>query len=139
MTTIVKVSCFPNEGTPQVIAGDPQQGDIVRITTGGGAVIYERYTPPAPPPVPQPKILSWGDLASYLIGLLGGGATGRAALGAIIASCQAGTNNDKFFAVYFQGQTTFTKAEFTGVLADVATGIVTNGQKTAVANNWPTN
>ena len=95
------------------------------------------YTSPSAPPVP-PKVLQWGELASYLIGLLGGGATGRAALGGIIASCQAGTNADKFFAVYFQGQTVFTKAEFVGVLADVATGIVSNAQKTAVANNWPT-
>ena len=138
-TTIEKVSCFPNEGTPQVIPGDPQAGDIVRITTSHGCEIYERYTPPAAPPGPQPTVLSWGALASYLIGLLGGGATGRAALGAIIKACQGSAQGaDNFFAVYFTGQTTFTKAEFTGVLADVATGVVTNGQKTAVANNWPT-
>ena len=49
MTTIEKVSCFPNEGTPEVIAGNPAQGDLVRITTTTGAVIYKRYTPPQPP------------------------------------------------------------------------------------------
>lgn len=41
------VSCFPNEGTPKTIAGDPNPGDIVRVTTPSGAVIYERYTAPA--------------------------------------------------------------------------------------------
>ena len=62
MTTIEKVSCFPNEGTPQVIAGDPVLGDLVRITTGN-TVIYERYTPPAAPPVATAKTarLSWDE------------------------------------------------------------------------------
>lgn len=52
MTEIVKVSCFPNEGTPEVIEGSPSAGDIVRITTPAGAVIYERYTPPSMPGMP---------------------------------------------------------------------------------------
>lgn len=56
MTSIVKVSCFPNEGTPEVIDGSPAAGDLVRITTPTGAVIYERYTPPSDP-VAAP--LSW--------------------------------------------------------------------------------
>lgn len=129
---IERVTCFPNEGTPEVIPGPPSPGDIVRSDGS-----YYRYTAPPGPPTPQPRVLTWGELAAYLIGLLGGGAAGRAALGAIIASCQAGTNNDKFFAVYFQGQTIFTKAEFTGVLADVSVGIVSAPQKTAVGNSWP--
>lgn len=45
MAEIVKVSCFPNEGTPVVIPGDPVAGDIVRVTTSTGAVIYERFSP----------------------------------------------------------------------------------------------
>ncbi len=57
MTTIEKVTCFPNDGTPQVIAGSPVTGDLVRITTASGAVVYERYTAPATY-VPQPIILS---------------------------------------------------------------------------------
>lgn len=52
MTEIVKVSCFPNEGTPEVIDGSPSAGDLVRITTPTGAVIYERYTPPSAPETP---------------------------------------------------------------------------------------
>lgn len=89
-------------------------------------------------PPPQPKILSWTELTLYLIGLLGSGATGRAALGGIIGACQAGTNADKFFAYYMAGQTSFSKAEFTAVLADVTTAIVSNAAKTSAANNWPT-
>lgn len=52
MTTIEKVTCFPNEGLPQIIAGAPQAGDLVRITTPSGAVIFERYTPLEAPPAP---------------------------------------------------------------------------------------
>jgi hypothetical protein len=78
-----------------------------------------------------------GDLWAWLVTLLGGGAAGRAALGTIIKNCQAGTGADNAFAVYFQGQTSFTKAEFTSVLVDVSGTIVTPGQKTTVANNWP--
>lgn len=46
MALIQKVTCFPNEGAPQVIEGDPAPGDIVRITTPSGTVAYQRYTPP---------------------------------------------------------------------------------------------
>lgn len=145
MTTIVKVDTIPAKTNPvegidySVLAGDPAQGDKVRITTQSGAVVFEGcYTPPAAPVGPQPKVLAWGELALYLIGLLGGGATGRAALGAIIGSCQASAQGaDKFFAVYFQGQTTFTKAEFTAVLAGVSTAIVSGAAKNSVSNNWP--
>lgn len=40
---IERVSCFPNEGTPVVIPGEPADGDLVRVTNGS-SVIYQRYT-----------------------------------------------------------------------------------------------
>lgn len=40
---IERVTCFPNEGTPEVIPGDPQQGDIIRIV---GTQNYQRYKAP---------------------------------------------------------------------------------------------
>lgn len=55
MTAIEKVSRFPNEGVPEVIAGEPEAGDLVRITTASGAVIYERYTPHSDPVAPVPS------------------------------------------------------------------------------------
>lgn len=131
----------PVEGVDYTVVGGPplSTGDLIRVTSASGSEDFCRYTAPPEPQAVQPKTLAWGDLALYLIGLLGGGATGRAALGAIIKSCTASAlGGDNFFAVYFQGQTTFTKAEFTAVLADVSTGIVSNGAKTSVANNWPT-
>lgn len=136
----VKLDGFTADGHGNVIgsAQDLTDGDVQRVTNGSDVFESRYYTRPAPPG-PQPIVMSWGALAAYIIGLLGGGATGRAALGNIINACAASAQGgDRFFAVYFQGQTTFTKAEFTGVLADVAIGIVSNAQKTAVANGWPT-
>jgi hypothetical protein len=145
MATIVKVDTIPAKAPPvegvdyNVLVGTPQQGDKVRITTNSGCVIFEScYTPVTAPSGPQPKVLAWAELATWLISLLGGGATGRAALGSIIKNCQSSVQGaDNFFALYFAGQTAFTKVEFTGVLADVSTSIVSGTQKTAVNNNWP--
>lgn len=49
MTSIVKI----DRQTGEVIPGDPQTGDYVRVTTPSGAVIEQEYTTiePAPPPV----------------------------------------------------------------------------------------
>ena len=77
MTKIEKISCFPNEGEPQVIAGEPAAGDLVRITTDSGAVICERYTPPVilePPQPPAPTTKEQlaklaGDLQALIAGL----------------------------------------------------------------------
>lgn len=44
-----KVSCFPNEGTPEVLAGPIVDGDIVRVGTA-----YFRYKATSnPQPVPR--------------------------------------------------------------------------------------
>ncbi len=54
-----RVSCFPNEGDPEVIPGEPVDGDIIRVTTGD-TVLYQRYTAPVetPPPAPAPVSLT---------------------------------------------------------------------------------
>lgn len=57
--SIVKVSCFPNQGTPEVIQGTPQDGDIVRITGSNGSVVYERFTSAV---ASQPAPLRWDAL-----------------------------------------------------------------------------
>lgn len=62
MITIERVSCFPNEGDPEVIPGEPQDGDLVRAASDDGAtVVYQRYSRPQiqpesadPVPAPQP-------------------------------------------------------------------------------------
>ena len=53
---IERVTCFPNEGTPEVVPGDPQAGDIVRID----GKIYQRYMPPSETPAPlEARTLTW--------------------------------------------------------------------------------
>ena len=96
------------------------------------------YTNPVKVNAPTLQPLTWAQLAAYLIGLLGGGATGRAALGVIIKACQDSAQGaDNFFALYLAGQTSFTKSEFMAVLNDVSTSIVSANAKTAVSNGWP--
>jgi hypothetical protein len=73
MAIIERVSCFPNEGEPEVIGGDPIAGDLVRITTDSGTVIYERYTPHVPhtPDPTKGRNITMGDFLKigYAIGL----------------------------------------------------------------------
>jgi len=65
--SIVKVSAIPTklpwvEGTDYtVVAGDPQQGDKVRIRSPGGESFQATYTPPpsSPPPTPPKSCLAF--------------------------------------------------------------------------------
>lgn len=97
------------------------------------------YTPTqSPASALSPRVLSWADLTAYLVGLLGGGSTGRTSLGGIIKACQSSAaGGDNYFAAYIQSQGPFSKTEFMSVLNDVSVGIVSAGQKAAVASNWP--
>ena len=126
MVTIEKVSCFPNEGTPQVVAGSPQQGDLVRITNTNGTVIYERYTPPAAPPSPQPKILRSDEV-----------------LGLLPAAVVKSIRDSTVAAVVkryecFKIKPSWTKTEGTALFNDVeAAGLMTTQQNSDALAAWP--
>jgi hypothetical protein len=143
MTTIVKVSCFPNEGTPEVIAGEPQAGDLVRITTSGGAVIYERYTPPAAPPSPTPRVLSKTAFQDYAVTQLGGGTTGMARFTEIMDATRTSESGAVRFAFSrYEAADKFEKtntATLTAIMAaDTATvGHITDDERDAILENWP--
>ena len=145
MTTIVKVSCFPNEGDPQVIAGNPQAGDIVRITTSSGAVIYERYSPPQAPSNPIPRILSKTAFMDVCQVSFGGNGVGRARFGAIIRACAVSPDDEvRFVYERFQGATTFDKdvvSQFLTLLISKDTALITppvsNAERAAMNSNWP--
>lgn len=134
MTVIVKI----DRVTGEVIPGEPQTGDYVRITTSSGAVIKQEYAAPPAPPPPRPIVFRTGkDMALQLITWLGGNAAARAALGAIVRACQGSANGaDNFFAYYLTLEN-FTKDEFLAVLNAVSVSIITQPQKDYVANNWP--
>jgi hypothetical protein len=141
MTTIVKVSCFPNEGTPEVIEGDPQQGDIVRITTDG-AEIYERYTPPQNS-ASTPRVLSKTAFQDHAVSQLGGGATGMARFTEIMdATRNSESGAVRFAFARYEAAQTFEKtntATLTAIMAaDTSTaGHITSEERDAILENWP--
>lgn len=143
MTEIVKVSCFPNEGTPEVIDGTPSQGDIVRITTNTGAVIYERYTPPAEPPAAKPRVLSKTSFQDYAVSQLGGGATGMARFTTIMDATRDSVSGAVRFAyARYEAAQTFEKentSALTSIMAaDSQVGHITTDERAAIVANWPT-
>ena len=142
MTEIVRVSCFPNEGTPEVLAGDPQLGDVVRITTANGAVIYERHTPPAAPPPPRPRVLSKTGFQDYVVSQIGGGATGMARFTEIMdATRDSSSGAVRYAFARYEAAQTFEKentSALTSIMAaDSETGHLTAEERTAILDNWP--
>lgn len=143
MTEIVKVSCFPNDGDPEVIPGAPQAGDLVRITTDTGAQIYERYSPPQPQAV-APRVLSKTAFQDYAVSQLGGGLTGMARFTAIMdATRDSASGAVRFAFARYEAAATLEKsntATLTSVMAaDTTTGHLTDDERTAIIGNWPTN
>lgn len=137
---IVKVSCFPNEGTPQVIAGDPVTGDLVRVTDGD-RVQYYRYTE-IPPYTPAPRVLTKTSFQDYCIGQLGGSTTGMARFTEIMDATRDSTSGAVRFAyARYEAAQTFEKsntAALTTIMAaDDTTGHLTADERTAILNNWP--
>lgn len=139
---IVKVSCFPNEGAPQVLPGDPDAGDIVRITTAGGSVVYERFTPRPQPASPSPRILSKTAFQDHAVAQLGGGLTGMARFTEIMDSTRDSQSGAVRFAyARYQAALTLEKentASLTAVMAaDTQTGHLTTDERAAILDNWP--
>jgi hypothetical protein len=113
------------------------------LFAGGDPTNIANFTNPSAAPM-SPRVLSWSEFSSYLVGLLGGGDTGTAALQALLeaANTHTGTTtNDKltrYFYTWFLGMTSFTKADTAARLVSlVATSIITQNQANAVASNWP--
>ena len=140
---IEKVSCFPNEGTPQVIAGTPSAGDLVRITLtkdadGIDSVQYCRYSPP-PAPTTNPKILSKTEYQDHCFSQLGGGSTGMVRYGAIMKAARS-SNNDGVVACMerYEAANSVEKANAQIFIAFlVSAAIATQQEADAVINNWP--
>lgn len=142
MTEVVKVSCFPNDGTPEVIEGSPVLGDIVRITTTTGAVIYETYTPPPTPGPRPPSVLSKTAFQDYAVTQLGGGLTGMGRFTEIMdATKNSSAGAVRFAYSRYEAANTFEKentSQLTAVMAaDNTEGHLTEQERTAILDNWP--
>lgn len=128
--------CAPGE-EPQVIAGAPAQGDIVRDGS-----VYCRYKAPR---VIQavPRVLTKTQFMDHAVSKLGGGAIGMARFTAIMDATKASAAGAVRFAfARYEAAATFEKAN-TGALtsimaADSQTGHLTADERTAILDNWPT-
>lgn len=161
MSTIQKVNKRPNRGVPpteadecapgevpQVIAGNPADGDLVRITADSGAVIYQHYTAPAAPPAPVPRLLSKTAFQDHVVGVLaalgdGQPTTGMARFTAIMdATRDSAAGAVRFAFARYEAADVFEKtntATLTTIMAaDSQTGHITSAERTAILTNWPT-
>lgn len=140
---IEKVSCFPNDGTPQVIAGAPAAGDLVRITLtiqsdGIDSVQYCRYSP-APAPSTNPCTLSKTEYQDHCFTQLGGGATGLSRFGAIMKASRASTNDGVVACMErYDAAGSVEKADAQTFIALLVTALICTQQEfDNVINNWP--
>lgn len=137
---IEKVSCFPNEGTPQIISGSPVDGDLVRITTGA-TVIYQRFTSQQAAPGPQPFTLNRDAFRKHIRTALGGNGGAKTTLQEYIDTAKANvgtTAADKKMRSAlsdYQDLASFTKVEATDILDDLG---FSGAHKSAILNSWPT-
>lgn len=138
MTSIVKI----DRQTGEVISGDPQTGDYVRITTASGAVIVQEYTEPTVSSS-RPRVLSKTAFQDYAITQLGNGLTGMARFTEVMDATRDSTNAAVRFAfARYEAAQTFEKentATLTSVMAaDSTAGHITDAERTAILDNWPT-
>ena len=125
-TVIERVSNPPNEGPVSVVGdGTPVAGEWCRITTSGGAVVYERYTAPvAYVPVKRPQSREW------VIDNLPGGT---------MKACRDSTDAAVIKQFYkFLAKGGFTYAEGAALAAFLkAKAIIDDTQETAFLAAWP--
>ncbi len=126
---------FPNINGWVVLTSNLGNG---AIDQGEGNYVQPSITMPA-----VYKMLSWAECNTYLIGLLGGGDIGTAALQTILetANTHAGSlTADKLirhFYTWFVGSTSFSREDMAVKLGYLVPAVITAGQATAVANSWP--
>lgn len=159
MTNIVKVDVIPSTGRPvegvhyNILAGTPQFGDKVRVTTLGGSVFFEScYTPPAPPAAARPLTLSaTGFMDVAIAGLKAANASTQAAAEArffnILDAARTFTNADaivqsrvRYAHERYGKATTFNKSVVTVMLElfkSAGVAALTGGEESGILSAWP--
>ena len=131
-----------DRATGEVIPGEPQNGDYVRITTSGGAVVEQEWTEPTPPPPPGPRILSKTAFQDYAVTQLGGGLMGMGRFTEIMdATKNSAAGVVRFAYSRYEAANTFEKentSQLTAVMAaDTTDGHLTEQERDAILDNWP--
>lgn len=129
-----RVTCFPNEGTPEVIPGDPVQGDIVRVGND-----YFRYTPPETPPEVV-RTLSKTAFMDHCIAQLGS----IAAFQTLMEACRDSTDATygatlRYAYSRYEAADVLSKAvvaTLSQVMVDA--GLLSASNRSKVLDNWPT-
>jgi hypothetical protein len=146
MTTIVKI----DRETGEVIPGEPQAGDYVRITNGATVSEHE-YTPPQPPAAPAPRVFDSADWKGYAYLVLGtiaapSGTTdeklaaGMRRYGAILKAARASEDEGTIAALdQYDDATNFRKDKVSIFLSFLnADGeIVTDAELAGIVGGWP--
>lgn len=138
MSNLERVTCFPQDGTPQVIPGQPQYMDIVRVIGTGK---YYHFVPDPGPSAPVDRELSRKALRAVIVTAFGGNGAGSAKLQTYIdaAVANVGTTqadkNMRYALETLRTEDVFTKTEASQMM--VAFQFAAN-DRTAVLAIWPT-
>ena len=143
MTTIAKIDAMPSvvnatEGVDyNILDGEPVLGDAVRITTLTGMVFFEGHYTPKAVPEPSPVVLSDLEFIRHAAANIAGGG-GRVTT--IIEGFRDHSSPDLRYAYQeYDKATVFTKKVVSEFLtAGVAGGILSEAERAAVLDGWPT-
>lgn len=135
---IERLDGFTADGFGNVIPGDPQPGDVIRVN---GTTERRYYAPVAH--VPIPRILTKTQFQDYAVSKLGGGSTGMARFTEIMdATRDSAAGAVRFAYARYEAAQTFEKANtatLTAIMAaDSQSGHITSAERTAILDDWPT-
>jgi hypothetical protein len=136
--SIERLDGFTADGYGNVISGDIQEGDVIRIN---GTIERRYYATPAPAD-PKPRVLSKTAFQDYAISQLGGVPDGMARFTTIMDATRDSVSGAVRFAfARYEAAQTFEKentATLTAIMAaDSQTGHITTDERTAIIENWP--
>lgn len=125
---------FTADGLGNVIQGEIQRGDVVRID----GKLEVRWFPPEALP-PRPLILSKTAFQDYAVSQLGGGLTGMSRFTEIMdAAAASPVGAVRFVFARYEAADRFEKtntATLTQIMA--GNGTMTAEERTAIIDNWP--
>lgn len=143
--TVVRINAVPAVANPrdgidyEVLSGNPQDGDPVRISTGGGFVYTYHKEPVAR--VAKPRALAKTEFMDHCYSQLGGGLTGVSRFGAVIKAARSSTEDTVVAAMERYDHAMSVEKEnaavFIGILKAASIASLTDNECDAVLDTWP--